>query len=131
MGVVDGRGSLAADIGLDLNLSRNVSIWTRQRDNMQTNLDATSNRSDTTDLEEFERMSFNDPLDVFPFNERVIGSDKCKTCFTDPTSPRLRLPAGGGELSRGGRGGGAAPGVILNTARGGGGSGPAMAWTPG
>jgi hypothetical protein len=44
---------------------------------------------------------------------------------TGSISPRRRV--GGGELSRGGRGGGGEFGVTLKTALGGGGSGPAVA----
>ena len=90
-----------------------------------------SDRSDTSDLGELERTSLNDPLDVFLLSKSVAVSGNCRACLTDPTSPLLRFLAGGGEFNRGGRGGGAVPGTILKTARGGGGSGPAIACMPG
>jgi len=79
-------------------------------------------------LESFERMSLNDAEDVFDFNEPAVDSGNCRACLTELTSPRRRLSAG--EFTRGGRGGGDGdPGVKM--ARGGGGSGPAVACTPG
>lgn len=84
-----------------------------------------SELSDIPDLGDSERRSLKDEFDFFELNELPVDSGTCKACIIVP-SPRRRS-RGGGELIRGGRGGGVDPGAILNVALGGGGRGPAVA----